>query len=82
MQLQVEAVFRSIIDEHLDGSAHVIKRADYFTIVEIPRIQLQVGDDIVHLEEEGVQGQWEQEAGQGVTLVDAGCQGEHIILVI
>jgi hypothetical protein len=57
VQLQVEAVFRSVVDERLDGSARVIKRADNLTIIELPRIQLQVGDDVVHLEEEGVQGQ-------------------------
>ncbi len=53
----MEAVFRSVVDERLDGSARVIKRADNLTIIELPRIQLQVGDDVVHLEEEGVQGQ-------------------------
>ncbi len=74
MQLQVEVVFRSVVDKHLDGSARVIERADNLTIVEVPRIQLQVGDDVVYLEEEGVQGQREQEASQRVALVDARCQ--------
>jgi hypothetical protein len=61
----VEVVFRSVIDEDLDDSARVIERADNLTIVEILRIQLQVGDVVVHLEEEGVQGQREQEVANG-----------------
>ncbi len=36
----------------------------------------------MHLEKESVQGQREQEAGQRVALVNAGCQREHVILVI
>jgi hypothetical protein len=47
-------VFRSVVDEHLDGSARVIERADDLAIVKVPRVQLQVGDDVVHLEEESV----------------------------
>ncbi len=82
VQLQLEAMFRFVVDEHLDNLARVIERADNFTIVEVPRIQLQVGDDVVHLEEEGVQGQRKEEAGQWVALVNAGCQREHMILVI
>jgi hypothetical protein len=57
VQLQVEAMFRSVVDKHLDGSAHVIECANYFTIVEIPRIQVEVEDDVAHLEEEGLHGQ-------------------------
>jgi hypothetical protein len=31
------------VDEHLDGSARVIERADDPAIVEVPCVQLQVG---------------------------------------
>ncbi len=73
MQLQVEAVLRSVINEHLDDSVRVIERADDLAIIEVSRVQLQVRDDVMHLEKEGVQGQREQEAGQRVTLVNAEC---------
>ncbi len=82
MQLQVEAVFRSVVDKHLDGSACVIERVDDLAIIEVPRVQLQVRDDVMHLDKEGVQGQREQETSQRVALVDVGCQREHVILVI
>jgi hypothetical protein len=59
-----------------------MERADDLAIVEVPRIQLQVGDDVVHLEEEGMQGQREQEAGQRVALVDARCQREHVVFLL
>ncbi len=54
VQLQVEAMLKSVIDEHLDGSARVIERADDLAIIEVPRVQLQVGDDVMHLEKESV----------------------------
>ncbi len=75
-------MFRSVINEHLDGSTHVIERADDLTIIEVPHIQLQVGDHVMHLEEEGVYGQQEQELDQRLAQVDAGCQREHMILII
>jgi hypothetical protein len=52
----------SVVDEHLDDSARVIKHADDLAIVKVSHIQLQVDDDVVHLEEEGVQSWQEQEA--------------------
>jgi hypothetical protein len=36
----VEVMLRFVVDEHFDGSAHVIKRADNLAIVEVPRVQL------------------------------------------
>jgi hypothetical protein len=49
MQLQVEAMFRSVVNEHLNNLACVIEHSDDLTIIKVPRIQLQVGDDVVHL---------------------------------
>ncbi len=66
-------MLRSVINEHLDDSVRVIERADDLAIIEVSRVQLQVRDDVMHLEKEGVQGQREQEAGQRVTLVNAEC---------
>ncbi len=63
VQLRVEAMLRFIIDEHLDSSARVIERADDVAIIEVSCIRLQVGDDDMHLQKEGVHGQREQEAG-------------------
>ncbi len=82
MQLQVKALLRSVVDEHLDGSARVIERGDDLAIIEVPHVQLQVGDGVMHLEKEGVQGQRKQETDQQVTLVDAECQRKHVIFVI
>ncbi len=53
----MEAIFRSVVDEHLDNLARVIERANDLAIVEIPCVQLKVRVDVVHLEEKGVQGQ-------------------------
>ncbi len=36
-------MLRSVVHEHLEGSARVIERADDLAIVEVPRVQLQVG---------------------------------------
>ncbi len=47
-------MLRSIVDEHLDGFARVIERADDLAIIEVPHVQLQVEDDVMHLEKEGV----------------------------
>jgi hypothetical protein len=73
VQLQVEAMFRFVVDEHLDSLARIIERADNVTIIKVPRVQLQVRDDVMHLEKEGVQSQRKQEASQRVALVDAEC---------
>ncbi|CAK9869741.1 unnamed protein product [Sphagnum jensenii] len=59
VQLQEEAVLRSIVDKHLDDWARVIVRVDDLTIVEVPRIQPQVANDVMHFEKEGMQGQRE-----------------------
>ncbi len=54
VQLQVEAMLRYIVDEHLDGSARVIEHANNLAIIKVPRVQLQGRDDVMHLEKEGV----------------------------
>jgi hypothetical protein len=33
-------MLRSVVNEHLDGSARVIERADNLAIIEVPRVQL------------------------------------------